>query len=230
MAAYAHGLGFGQVNGILLDLGLSSRQLEDPERGFSFSRPGPLDMRFDTSGGTSAAELINTHSETEIREILHRYGEVKNSRRIASAIMQERPIHRTEQLTDLVVRVSKKPRKGRIHPATQVYQALRIAVNGELEELEKGLAASVGLLAPGGILAVISFHSLEDRIVKHFIREMSKDCICPPEQPVCTCSHQQMLRMVTRKVVRPEDDEITRNPRSRSARLRVAQKLAGGQV
>ncbi len=230
MAAYSSFHGFGSVDGILLDLGLSSRQLEKPERGFSFSLAGPLDMRFDTSKGISAAEMLNDLSEEAIAEILWRYGELKNSRHLAKAIVEERPINTTDEMVDLVLRKMKPFHKSRIHPATLVFQALRIAVNGELDELEKGLTAATGILKTGGRLVVISFHSLEDRIVKQFFRDKSKSCICPPEQPVCTCNNEPLLSVVTRKVVRPDNTEITRNPRSRSARLRVAQKLAGGQA
>jgi 16S rRNA (cytosine1402-N4)-methyltransferase len=230
MATLAPEYGFQQVDGILLDLGLSSRQLEDSERGFSFMQSGSLDMRFDQTRGNTAADLVNQLQEAEIAEILWRYGEMKNSRRIARAIVSARPINSTQQLTELVLRESGRSTKRRIHPATLVYQALRIAVNNELGELEKGLAASLALLATDGYLAIISFHSLEDRLVKQFIRQQSKECVCPPEQPICTCDTRPNLRAITRKVVRPSVAEITLNPRSRSARLRVAQKLAGGHA
>ena len=230
MAELAPRFGFKQVNGILLDLGLSSRQLEDGERGFSFMQAGTLDMRFDPTQGDTAANLINQLDEVEIADILWRYGEMRNSRRIARAIVNERPVKSTQQLANLVLRESGKSKKRQIHPATLVFQALRIAVNNELAELEKGLAAAIELLATDGYLAIISFHSLEDRMVKQFIHRQSKECICPPELPICTCDTRPNLRPITRKVVRPSVAEITRNPRSRSARLRVAQKLAGGQA
>ncbi len=230
MATLAPKFGFKQVNGILLDLGLSSRQLEDGERGFSFMQAGTLDMRFDPTQGDTAANLINQLDEVEIADILWRYGEMRNSRRIARAIVNERPVKSTQQLANLVLRESGKSKKRQIHPATLVFQALRIAVNNELAELEKGLTAAIGLLATDGYLAIISFHSLEDRLVKQFIQRQSKDCICPPELPICICDTRPNLRPVTRKVVRPSVAEITHNPRSRSARLRVAQKLAGGQA
>jgi 16S rRNA (cytosine1402-N4)-methyltransferase len=225
--------GFQRVDGILLDLGLSSLQLESANRGFSFMRDGPLDMRFDPSEGPTAADLLNELDAAEISTILWRYGEVRQSRRIAQAITNERPITSTGQLAELVAREStrsrsKRGRRGsRIHPATQVFQALRIAVNEELDELESGLEAAVTLLKTGGRLAVISFHSLEDRLVKQFIRERSRECNCPPHQPICTCDVQPTLRPVTRKVVRPSVTEIENNPRSRSAKLRVAERLAG---
>jgi 16S rRNA (cytosine1402-N4)-methyltransferase len=224
MAGLAPEYGFGIVDGILLDLGLSSRQLEDAERGFSFMEDGPLDMRFDTTGGRSAADLLNTLPEAALAEIFWQYGEVRQNRKFARAIVRNRPLKTTGQLADLILQES-GGRRGRIHPATQVFQALRIAVNDELGMLESGLEAAVKLLKPGGRLAVISFHSLEDRLVKNFIRDQSRDCICPPQQPFCTCDVEPTLKAVTRKVVRPSEQEIARNPRSRSAKMRVAARL-----
>jgi 16S rRNA (cytosine1402-N4)-methyltransferase len=215
--------GFDQVDGILLDLGLSSRQLEDPERGFAFQLDGPLDMRFDVEQGRPASDLINNLTETGIADLLRRYGEVRASRKIAAAIVRRRPIRTTRQLADAVETVA--GRRGRIHPATQVFQALRIAVNQELETLTGGLEAAVALLRPGGRLAVISFHSLEDRLVKQFVRSESRDCVCPPELPVCTCEASARLRSIHRKVIRPTEAEVADNPRSRSARLRVAERV-----
>ncbi|MCI0396225.1 MAG: 16S rRNA (cytosine(1402)-N(4))-methyltransferase RsmH [Chloroflexi bacterium] len=223
MAEEAPAHGFTAVDGVLLDLGLSSRQLADAERGFSFLQDGPLDMRFDPTAGRPAADLVNNLREAELADILWRYGEVRLSRKLARAIVRERPIRTTAQLAGLIAQET--GRRDRIHPATQVFQALRIAVNDELGALEQGLAAAVDLLRPGGRLAVISFHSLEDRLVKQFIRRQSRDCVCPPEQPLCTCDAQAVLRPVTRKVVRPTDEEVAANPRSRSARLRVAERL-----
>lgn len=228
-ASYAHmgsvgpAYGFEQVDGILLDLGLSSRQLEDPGRGFSFMKEGPLDMRFDTTQGPTAADLINNSSESELANVFWRYGEVRNSRQIARLIVANRPLTTTSELADLIA--ARAPRRRRIHPATQVFQALRIAVNQELDEMEQGVATAVALLRPGGRLAVISFHSLEDRYVKHSFRELSRDCVCPPEQPVCTCDARAVIRLITRKAVKPSDQEVATNPRSRSARLRVIEKL-----
>jgi 16S rRNA (cytosine1402-N4)-methyltransferase len=180
-------------------------------------------MRFDVARGRPASDLVNNLTETELAELLRRYGEVQASRKVAQAIAQRRPIQTTGQLVEAVESVT--GRRGRIHPATQVFQALRIAVNQELEMLAGGLAAAVTLLRPGGRLAVISFHSLEDRLVKQFIRSESRDCVCPPEQPVCTCEARARLRPMHRKVVRPTEAEITNNPRSRSARLRVAERV-----
>ncbi len=210
------------VDGILLDLGLSSRQLEDANRGFSFLKEGPLDMRFDPRQGETAADLVNNLSAEELADIFRRYGEETHSWRFARLIVAHRPLRTTTELASLMEReMGRRGRPGR-HPATQVFQALRIAVNGELDEVERGLRAAVKLLKPGGRLAVISFHSLEDRLVKNFFRDSARTCICPPEQPVCTCGARAALRLVTRKAVQATADEIAANPRSRSARLRVA--------
>lgn len=228
MVEVASGHGFSEVDGILLDLGLSSRQLAKAERGFSFQSEGPLDMRFDARQGATAADLLNELDETELALILRRYGEISQSQRVARAIIEARPIRTTTQLVEVAERTMGKRRPGgarRIHPATRLFQALRIAVNDELGALERVLPDAVSLLRPGGRLAVISFHSLEDRIVKHFIRDQSRECSCPPEAPICTCETEPRLRMVTRKVVRPSEVELEANPRSRSARLRVAEKL-----
>lgn len=225
LASVAPAYGFDQVDGVLLDLGLSSDQLDAADRGFSFRFEAPLDMRFDRSGGVTAADLVNDLPEAELADVLWGYGEVTNSRQLARWLAANRPIHTTTQLADLVAQRANRRRQTRIHPATQVFQALRIAVNQELEALAAGLAATLPLLKPGGRLAVISFHSLEDRLVKRFLHTASRDCICPPPQPVCTCGHRATVRLVTRKAVQPGEAEIARNPRSRSARLRVAEKL-----
>ena len=218
-------IGFNRVDGILLDLGLSSRQLADNKRGFSYKSSGPLDMRFDIGSELSAADLINDMSSTDLANLFRKYGEVRYSKRIANAIVEQRPISSAKELSDIVERESR--RRWRIHPATQVFQALRIAVNDELEELSKGLKAATLLMTEGARLAVISFHSLEDRIVKNYFRDMSRDCICPPEQPICTCDTKPTFRILTRKVVRPSQEEVINNPRSRSAKLRVAEKMPG---
>jgi len=224
MAAIAGRCGFDDFDGILLDLGLSSRQLAAGQRGFSFLREGPLDMRFDASQGPTAADLINNLSEAELADIFWRYGEERRSRKWARVIVANRPLTTTTQLADLIAAQVK--RRERIHPATQLFQALRIAVNHELEAVEQGVQAAVALLGANGRLAVISFHSLEDRLVKQTFRELSRDCICPPEQPICTCDRQPVLRLITRKAVQAGAEEIAANPRSRSARLRVAEKIS----
>jgi 16S rRNA (cytosine1402-N4)-methyltransferase len=224
-----------KVDGILLDLGLSSMQLDTPQRGFSFQVEAPLDMRFDPTAPLRAADLVNQLPEDELANLLYRYGEEKRSRQIARAIIRARPLQTTRQLAEIVSSAvgqgwkgGQKPGSyGRIHPATRTFQALRIAVNGELDALEAALPQAVAALKPGGRLAVISFHSLEDRIVKAFFRRESQDCICPPRQPVCTCGHHASLVEVTRRPIRPQDVEVKANPRSRSARLRVAERLAG---
>ncbi len=214
--------GYTEVDGILLDLGLSSRQLEDAQRGFSFMKEGPLDMRFDTSQGETAADLVNNLDEASLADIFWRYGEEKSSRKIARMIVAERPFTTTTQLAEKIAQAVR--RRGRIHPATQTFQALRIAVNRELETVEAGVTAALQLLGQNGRLAVISFHSLEDRFVKQTFRQMSQDCICPPEQPVCTCGGKASFRLITRKAVQASAEEIAQNSRSRSARLRVIER------
>lgn len=224
MGEIAPAVGFAQVDGILLDLGLSSRQLDDSQRGFAFRLDGPLDMRFDQTGGETAADLLNNRTEAELAEIFWRYGEEPASRKIARLIVANRPITQTTELAELIATASPN-RKRRIHPATQIFQALRIAVNHELDAVEQGVPAALSLLKPGGRLAVISFHSLEDRFVKRLFRQWSTACSCPPEQPICTCGGQAAARLITRKAVQASASEIEQNPRSRSARLRVVEKI-----
>ena len=216
-------LGWDSVDGILLDLGASSMQFDSPERGFSFLADGPLDMRFDPSNPLTAAEIVNKWPEQELADLLFRYGEESSARRIARAIVAARPVGGTRQLAAVIERV--QPRRGPHHPATQSFQALRIAVNGELESVEKILPLAVQALGPGGRLAVISFHSLEDRLVKEYFRRESKDCICPPRQPICTCGHKASIKEITRRPIQPTEAEINQNSRARSAKLRVAEKL-----
>lgn len=216
------------VEGILLDLGASSMQFDTPERGFSFQVDAPLDMRFDPRNPTSAADLVNNLPERELADLIFRYGEERHSRKVARAIVKARPIYSTGQLAKIIseaVTSGRRRSRDHLHPATRTFQALRIAVNRELEALESCLPQAVSALAPGGRLAIIAFHSLEDRIVKQYFRQESRDCICPPDQPVCTCEHVAVLKEITRRPIRPQDAEIDRNPRSRSARLRVAEKL-----
>jgi 16S rRNA (cytosine1402-N4)-methyltransferase len=215
-------LGWSQVNGMLLDLGVSSMQLDTPERGFSFQHDAPLDMRFGPSLGLTAADLVNTWSEADLVDLLFRYGEEPRARRIAQAIVRARPVKTTKQLAEIVAKAV--PRKPGIHPATLTFQAIRIAVNEELDAVEQVLPLALAALAPGGRLAVIAFHSLEDRIVKEFFRRESRDCLCPPRQPICTCGHKATLTEIARKPIRPTEDEMKENPRARSARLRVIEK------
>ena len=231
LATVAPEAGFGAVDGALFDLGLSSFQLADADRGFGIRTGGPLDMRFDTSRGVPASELLSSLGADELTALLRRYGEEPFAPRIARAIVAERrvaPIVTAEQLAALVERAAPRtpPGRRRIHPATRVFQALRIAVNEELDALEAGLAAAVDLLRPGGRLVVLSYHSLEDRIVKRFFQAERRGCVCPPEVPVCICGRQPRLRLVTRRSVMPSPTEVTANPRARSARLRAAERLA----
>ena len=223
MAKVAVQSGFDQVDGILLDLGVSSMQLDSAERGFSFQSEGPLDMRMGPDCDYSAADIVNTWPEEEIARVIYEYGEERRSRRIASAIVKSRPFRTTAELASCVARVMPG---GRIHPATRTFQGLRIAVNTELDQLTEVLPQAVSLLKPGGRLAVISFHSLEDRIVKQFIVRESQDCICPPHVPQCVCDHVATVERVTRKPIMADEAEIALNPRSRSSRLRIAARLS----
>ena len=223
LAEIASQYGFCPADGILLDLGLSSLQLASGERGFSFQIDGPLDMRFNPRQGRPASELVNGLSISELADLFHRYGEERRAQRIAKAIVAARPIRTTHQLAEVVVKTV--GRRGRIHPATRIFQALRIAVNDELLALSQVLPQAGGLLVPRGRLIVISYHSLEDRLVKQFYRQESQDCICPPEVPVCRCQHRATLEIVTRKPIVPSEQELEGNPRCRSARLRIAARL-----
>ncbi len=225
-----HGLGVTAVDAVVFDLGISSLQLDDPARGFSFRLDGPLDMRMNPSSGTTAAQLVDSLTADELASLIREYGDERFARPIANRIARTRelvPLTTTTQLRELVEHVV--PRRfwpKRIHPATRTFQALRIAVNHELESLERGLQAAISILRPGGRLGVISFHSLEDTIVKNALHVAAQNCVCPPQQPNCTCVHRATLFLLTRKVIRPDAAELASNPRSRSARLRVAEKLA----
>ena len=227
MKAASENAGFAAVDGVLLDLGGSSHQFDTPERGFSFREDGPLDMRQDRRLARTAADILTESSEEELIRIFRTYGEEPLAKRIAVAVVQERarqPITRTIQLADLVRRVKRGSHRS-IHPATLVFQALRIAVNDELNQLRRGLEAAVELCRPGGRIAVIAFHSLEDRIVKEFMRRMSSPCVCPPGLPVCRCGQKRRLRLVQRKAFQPTEAEVAANPRARSARLRAAERI-----
>ena len=215
---------FFPVHGILLDLGLSSIQLDSKGRGFSFQHNAPLDMRLSPGQEVTAADIVNESSETRLAQIIRAYGEERYSYRIARAIVRERPIRTALQLARLVERAA-GGRRGKIHPATKTFQALRIAVNQELEHLEAALRQAVDLIGFDGRLVVISYHSLEDRIVKQFMQRESKDCICPPGIPTCVCGHEARLSLITKRVVTPSVEEVQLNPRSRSARLRVASRI-----
>jgi 16S rRNA (cytosine1402-N4)-methyltransferase len=217
-----------QADAILLDLGVSSMQLDRPERGFSYSVDAPLDMRMDTSQDLTAADIVNEWQERELVLIFRKYGEERYAKQIVRAIIRRRtehPFERTGELVDTIKSSIPAPaRFGEGHPAKRVFQALRIAVNDELGSLEAALPAALAMLRPGGRLAVISFHSLEDRIVKQFLREKERGCTCPPDFPVCVCGHEPELRAIERRPVRPSAAEIAANPRSSSARLRAAVK------
>lgn len=228
MKGFAASLDIERVDGILLDLGFSSLQMDDPERGFSFQSDGPLDMRFDRGSGRPASALVNELEEGDLADIFYQYGEERQSRRIARAIVrvrQDTPIETTHQLANIVERTLGGRRGARVHPATRVFQALRIAVNTELDELERGLRAGLELLRPEGRFVVIAFHSLEDRMVKRFFAAEARGCVCPPEVPVCVCGREPRLRLIGR-AVKPSPSEVAANPRARSAVLRVAERLA----
>lgn len=216
-------LGWDHADGIVIDLGTSSMQIDSPERGFSFQKDGPLDMRFNPSQPVSAATIVNNTPENELADILWKYGEERNSYRIARAIVQNRPFESTLALAKVVARASGQ-HGGKINPATKTFQALRICVNQELEALESFLPQAIQALAPGGRLAVISFHSLEDRITKQFFRQESRDCICPPGTLVCQCNHKASIIEITRHPIEADEIEKEANPRSRSAKLRIVEK------
>jgi 16S rRNA (cytosine1402-N4)-methyltransferase len=227
VAALARRRGFDAVQGVIFDLGVSSEQLEDPSRGFSFRRDGPLDMRMDPESPLTAERVVNELSPGELASLIRRLGEERWAARIAQEVVRRRPLRTTAQLAAAVE--SAIPRRAwprDIHPATRTFQAIRMHVNDELGSLERGLRGALEIITPGGRLVAISFHSLEDGIVKSFLRREARDCLCPPEQAVCTCAHRASLRSLTRKPVRPSPDEVAANPRSRSARLRAAEKLS----
>jgi 16S rRNA (cytosine1402-N4)-methyltransferase len=229
MGRIAGEIGLKGVDGILLDLGISSLQIDTGMRGFSFLKDAPLDMRMDRAGRVTAADIVNSYSMEELSRLIWEFGEERYSRIIAREIVRDREIKRIETTRNLAQIIERAiPRKDwpkEIHPATRTFQALRIAVNDELRSLENGLKEGIELLRAGGRFCVISFHSLEDRIVKNTFRYWEASCVCPPSVPVCTCGKVKVARVVTKKAVRPSDEEIKANPRARSARLRVAEKL-----
>lgn len=233
LAEVAQAHGFAQVDAILLDLGISSYQLSTADRGFSFQVPGPLDMRMDRQNPLTAAELVNHWPPDELAGVIYRYGEEPRSRRIARAIVGARPLHSTSDLADVISQALGGAKGQRIHPATRTFQALRIAVNDELGALEAVLPQIITLLAPGGRVVIINFHSLEDRIVKQFIQQETRDCICDLEPRLrraagvmaCRCGHRATLKAITRKPIQASAAEVSQNPRSRSAKLRIAERL-----
>ncbi len=216
--------GVGTVDGMLFDIGVSTRQLFEPSRGFSFDRVGPLDMRMDQGQEMTAADLANTLPEPALADLIYRYGEERASRKIARQIVARRPLRTTRDLAR-AVEAAVGGGRGRLHPATRTFQALRIATNRETEALERGLPQAIHRLRPGGRLCVISFHSLEDRIVKQTLARLSRDCTCPPELPECRCGGRRLVRVLTKKPVTPSPEEVRQNPRARSARLRAAERL-----
>ena len=227
LAAVLERLGVAPVRGVLLDLGVSSPQLDEPARGFSFRNAGPLDMRMDPSASLTANEVVNTYAQHELERVISRYGEERFARRIARSIISHRPIGDTEELAEIVKEaIPAATRRTGPHPARRTFQGIRIEVNGELEALARALPAAVGSIQPGGRLAVISYHSLEDRAVKRFFLDEARDCVCPPALPVCSCDAEARIRILTRKPVKPKDAEIEHNPRAKSAKLRVAERLA----
>ena len=224
MAELAEERGINQVDGILLDLGFSSRQVESPGYGLSFQMDEPLDMRYDPNGDLTAEEIVNTYDERELGALIRRYGEEPRGMSIARALIKERPVETTGQLASIVGKVLGRRPGQRVNPATKTFQALRIAVNDELTNVERGLEAAVGLLAGGGRLVVISYHSLEDRIVKSFFNREAATCVCPPDLPVCVCHQTPRIKIINRRVIKPSEEEVRSNPRSRSAKLRIVQR------
>lgn len=223
LADICSGLGFEPVSGILFDLGMSSLQLADTTRGFSFQHEAPLNMCFNPSQEFTAATIVNTFPEEELARIIKTYGEEKKGEEIARSIVKNRPVNTTLELASTVVRAAGK--RGRIHPATRTFQALRIAVNRELERLKAALKQALNVLEVRGRLVVITFHSLEDRLVKDFFKRESQDCLCPPRTPVCICGHRATLKLIVKGVITPSRSEIQVNPRSRSAKMRVAERI-----
>lgn len=213
------------ADGVLLDLGLSSLQVDTGSRGFSFRQEARLDMRFDPTQEFTADQVVNEYEEVALADIIYRMGEEPKSRRVARSIVRSRPIATTTELADVVANAVGRSGRSRIHPATRTFQAIRMYVNRELENLSRGLEQAIDVLAIGGRVAVISYHSLEDRLVKGFFRRESSDCICPPETPVCVCDHTARVKRVTRRIVRSGPAEVASNPRSRSAKMRVAERI-----
>lgn len=222
------------IDGFLFDLGVSSWQLDNPERGFSYQHDAPLDMRMDQKGKLTAFEIVNAWPEKDLTYIFRSYGEESWSSRVAAFIVKaraEKPVATTGELVEIIKgAIPAAARREGGHPARRIFQALRIAVNAELDSLRRGLTAALELCAPGGVVAVISYHSLEDRLVKQLFRDEARGCICPPEVPICRCQHVPMVRILTKKPIRPSEAELKENPRSRSAKLRAAEKLCSKEI
>jgi 16S rRNA (cytosine1402-N4)-methyltransferase len=230
VAAVLERLGIASVCGVLFDLGVSSPQLDDPERGFSFRSRGPLDMRMDPAERLTAGEVVNDYPPGDLERVIRRYGEERFARRIAAAIVRARPIDGTDELAERIrdaIPAAARRRGG--HPARRTFQAIRIEVNRELTALDRALPAATEALEPAGRVAAISYHSLEDRIVKSYFTEQARGCVCPPDFPVCRCAARARLRPLTRRPVRPQPPEVAANPRSKAARLRAAERLGEGE-
>ena len=226
LASLLERLGVAEVAGVLLDLGVSSPQLDEAHRGFSYRARGPLDMRMDPTGGATAHDVVNHYTSRDLADVIRRYGEERFARRIATSIERARPIEDTLTLAEVVKEaIPAATRRTGGHPAKRTFQAIRIEVNKELDALETVLPGAVEALRPGGRLAVLTYHSGEDRIAKRFIADRARNCTCPPDFPICVCGAEATLRLVTRKPITPGEEELARNPRSSSARLRVAEKL-----
>ena len=225
MVQLAAARGITQVEGVLLDLGFSSRQVENPGYGLSFQTDEPLDMRYNPNGDLTAEEIVNTYDERELGQLIRRYGEEPRGMNIARAIIKGRPVMTTSQLASIVGELLGRRPGQRTNPATKTFQALRIAVNDELSNVERGLDAAIGLLAAGGRLAVISYHSLEDRIIKSIFNGEAATCVCPPRLPECVCGQTPRLKIINRRVIKPSEQEVQSNPRSRSAKLRLVQRI-----
>lgn len=227
LEAVLDGAGIDRVAGVLYDLGISSMHVDEAERGFSYQHDGPLDMRMDPTRGRTAADLVNDLDQGELTDLIRRYGEERFAGRIAAAIVRARPLRRTAELAEVVRdAIPAATRRTGPHPATRTFQALRIAVNEELEAFRASLPQAIDRLVPGGVCVTIAYHSLEDRIAKRTFRDAARDCVCPPDMPVCGCDAQAEVHIVTRRPERPDDDETSRNPRARAARLRAVRKLA----
>ena len=219
-------MGCEKVNGILFDLGLSSFQIEKPNRGFSFSKTEKLDMRFNTNQIIDAKKIVNSYPESRLKEIILKFGEEPKANKIAKAIVQNRPIEDTNTLSEIIIKaIGKQNKRKGINPATKSFQAIRIEVNQEFQNIQAGLKQAINVLEKSGRLAVISYHSLEDRIVKNTLRDASKECICPDQIPRCICEHKASVKVISKKIIKPTENEIQENPRSRSTKLRLAEKL-----
>ncbi len=225
IASIANGNRARDASGVLFDLGVSSRQLDTPERGFSFRHEAPLDMRFDVETRTTADDIVNRYPVRELETIIRELGEEPRYRAVARAIVRNRRIETTTELANVVTRALNWPAHSRVHPATRTFQALRMAVNSELDNLEKGLFGAIETLQTGGRLVTITYHSIEDRQVKNLLRREATACICPPSAPVCVCDHRPSIRLVNRRVITPTAEEIRANPRARSAKMRIAERL-----